>query len=166
MFQDGDSSVAVKEKAPLLLQPVSQKVSTSSECSNIKMTRCQDSRKVWRSINWKFCHCFCHSKYLYFGWIYHEKLRRWWIVICDFVSFVPVQLELAELNLISFKAPYCKVQCMCFQLIQSRKDNSVCWINITSTVESGIYVVLWYFLNIPYLLCGFKLFVPNKCSRF
>ena len=82
-----------------------------------------------------------------------------------FVSFVLVQLEIAELNLISFQAPYCKVQCMCFQLIQSRKDNSVCWMNITSTVESGIYVVLWYFLNIPYLLCGFKLFISNKCSR-
>ena len=59
---------------------------------------------------------------------------------CDllFVSFVPVQLELAELNLISFQAPYCRIQYICFQLIQSRKDNSVCGINITSKAESGI----------------------------
>ena len=77
-------------------------------------------------------------------------------MICDCVSFVLVQLELAELNLISFQAPYCKVQCMCFQLIQSRKDN--CVLNKYYFKGWVGYLVLWYFS------CGFELFLTNKCS--
>ena len=44
VFQEEDSSLAEKEKVPLLLRP---EISKSSEHKNITMTKCQDSRKVW-----------------------------------------------------------------------------------------------------------------------
>ena len=43
IFQEEDSSLAEKEKVPLLMRP---EMSKSSEHKTITITKCQDSRKV------------------------------------------------------------------------------------------------------------------------